>query len=124
MPFETVDLTAILVVITVFTMAAVIGVTMLLVGMKKRQMEIEAYKKAIEKGLPVPELKSPRSPYSTLRASLIWIAIGLGFSFIMIVDGDRTGMAVGSIPILIGIALAISFAIEKKAARNEKQLVE
>jgi len=124
MPFESIDVTAIIVVVTVFTMAAAIAIVLLLVGMKKRQMEIEAYKMAIDKGLPVPELKTARSPYSTLKASLIWIAIGLGFSFIMIVDGDKTGMAVGSIPMLIGIALAISFAIERKAARNEKQIRE
>ena len=124
MSFQSIDLTAILITMTLFVMTAVIVVVLLFVHLKKRQMEIEAYKQAIEKGLPVPELKAPKSPYGTLKAALVWMAIGIGFFIMMLVDGDRTAMAVASIPALIGIALAISFAIEKKAAREEKLMQE
>ena len=89
--------------------------------MKKRRLEIEAYKAAIEKGLPVPELKTmTKSPLSTFKASLIWIAIGIGFSLMMVAEEDINGLAFGSIPVLIGVALMISYFMEKKEKEKEK----
>jgi len=104
----------------VFTVIAVIGVAIIIASIKKRKMEIDAYKAAIEKGLPVPELKIVKSPISTLKAALVWIADGIGFGLLMIADGDAEGLAVSSIPILIGVALMISYYIEKKEREKEK----
>ncbi|MEJ2480149.1 MAG: DUF6249 domain-containing protein [Acidihalobacter sp.] len=109
-----------------FSMTAIviIAVAIIFAGIRRRKMEIDAYKLAIEKGLDVPEIKVSKSPVSTLKAAMIWIAVGLGFGFIMIADGDGSGLAVASIPILIGIALIISYVIEKREREKEQALKE
>lgn len=108
------------IIMSMLTITA-IGITIILAGLKKRKMEIEAYKAAIDKGLPVPELKVPvKSPVSTLKAAMIWIAVGIGFGLMMITEYDYSGMAFSSIPILIGVALIISYIIEKKEREKEK----
>jgi hypothetical protein len=110
----------IMAVLTVFTVIALLGVMLIVAGMKRRKMEMDAYKAAIEKGQPLPDFKiSSRSPIATLKAAMIWIAIGIGFGLMMIVEGDMTALALSSIPILIGIALIISYVIEKKAKEKE-----
>jgi hypothetical protein len=109
-------------IISTFSVIGVLGIMILVVAMKKRKLEIEAYKAAIEKGLPVPEFKvSQKSPVSTLKAALIWIAVGLGFGIMMIPEHDYSGMAFSSIPILIGIALIISYVLEKKEREKKKE---
>jgi hypothetical protein len=114
-------LTPIIAILTVFTVIAVLGVVIILAGVRKRKMEMEAYKAAIEKGLPVPEFKTmTKSPTGTLKAALIWIAVGIGFALMMLADGNPTGLALSSIPILVGIALIISYVIEKKEKEKEK----
>ena len=110
----------ILATLVVFSVVAVLGVAIIIASIKKRKMEIDAYKTAIEKGLPVPELKVTKSPVSTLKAALVWIAIGIGFGLLMIAEGDASGLAFSSIPILIGVALMISYYIEKKEREKEK----
>ena len=105
----------------VFAVIAIIGVTIIIASMKKRKMEIDAYKVAIEKGLPVPEFKIARTPVRTLKAALIWLAVGIGFFIMMVVEGDNSGMSVSAIPVLIGIALIISYKIEKNAEKDEKK---
>ncbi len=108
------------IIMTMLTILA-ISIAIIFAGMKKRRLEIDAYKAAIEKGLPVPELKTmQKSPLGTFKASLIWIAIGIGFSLMMAVENDFSGMAFGSIPILIGVALMISYFMEKKEREREK----
>jgi hypothetical protein len=106
---------------TVLAATVTIAIVIIVAGLKKRRMEIEAYKAAIDKGLPVPELKvMAKSPIGTLKAAMIWIAVGIGFCLIMIAEEDISALAVGSIPILVGIALIISYVIEKKEQEKEK----
>ncbi len=108
-------------IITSMATVLAIALAIIIAAMKKRKLEIEAYKAAIDKGLPVPELKSmEKSPLGTFKASLIWIAIGIGFFFMMLAEGERSGMAFGSIPLLIGVALMISYFMEKKEKEKEK----
>lgn len=102
----------------IFGCIAVLGVVVIFANLKRRGMEIEAYKKAIEKGLPMPELNITKSPVRTLKAALIWIAIGIGLFILIAMEGDFDGIAVSFIPILIGIALIISYYIEKKSANG------
>jgi len=108
-------------IITSMITLLAIAIAIIIAGMKKRRLEIEAYKAAIEKGLPVPELKTlQKSPLSTFKASLIWIAIGIGFSLMMVAERDYNGLAFGSTPILIGVALMISYFMEKREKEKEK----
>jgi len=121
-------LVPITIVAIIFTTLSAVGIVLIFAAIKRRKMEIDAYKAAIEKGLPVPELKirtSAKSPVSTLKAALVWIAAGIGFSIMMLIDAlqdshDFMGVGVGTIPILIGIALVISYFIEKKERAKEK----
>lgn len=120
MPFANFDITAILVTGVVFTCLTIIAVVIIIYSMKRRKLEIEAYKTAIEKGIPVPELKLARAPFSTLKAALIWIAIGLGLFILLLAEGGGDGLGVSAIPILIGLALIVSHIIEKKEIKKNK----
>lgn len=104
------------------TAAVIIAVAIIFAGMRRRKMEIDAYKLAIEKGLDVPEIKVSRSPISTLKGAMIWIAVGIGLGLLILGDGDSSGLGVAAIPILIGIALIISYVIEKREREKEKTL--
>lgn len=103
----------------VMTAIIIIAVAAIIAGIRRRKMEIDAYKLAIEKGIPVPELKVSKSPTSTLKAGMICIAVGIGFGLLTISENDESALAVASIPILIGIALIISYFIEKKEHEKE-----
>ena len=118
MQYGNLDLTAVLVVMVVFFSMCVLGVAIMIAAIKRRNMEMEVYKKAVEKGLPVPELKAPRTPLRTLKAALVWLAVGIGLFLILLTSGESEGLAVSSVPILIGIAMLISYAIEKKTEKN------
>jgi hypothetical protein len=115
-------LVPIVAIISTFSVIGVLGLMIIIAGMRKRKMEVEAYKAAIEKGLPVPEFKiSHKSPLSTLKAALIWIAVGVGFAILMLPEGDTSGLAFSSIPILVGVALIISYVLEKKEREKENE---
>jgi hypothetical protein len=120
-------LVPITIVAIIFTTVSAVGIVLILAAIKKRKMEVDAYKAAIEKGLPVPEFKiriTEKSPANTLKAALVWMACGLGFTIMMYVialeERDFSPMGIGSIPFLIGVALAISYVIEKKEREKEK----
>ena len=116
------------IVAIIFTTLSAVSIVLIFTAIKRRKMEIDAYKAAIDKGLPVPEFKirtAAKAPTSTLKAALVWIAAGIGFSIMMLIDAlqdshDFMGVGVGSIPILIGIALIISYIIEKKERDKER----
>lgn len=120
-------LVPITIVAIIFTTLSAVAIVMIFAVIKKRKMEIDAYKAAIDKGLPVPEFKirtNHRTPVNTLKAALVWMACGLGFTIMMYVialeERDFSPMGVGAIPFLIGVALAISYVIEKKEREKEK----
>jgi len=120
-------LVPITVVAIIFTTLSAVAIVLIFAAIKKRKMEIDAYKAAIEKGLSVPEFKirtSEKSPINTLRSALVWMACGLGFTIMMYLialeERDFSPMGVGAIPFLIGVALVISYVIEKKEREKEK----
>jgi hypothetical protein len=113
------SIVAMIAIVATFGTAIIIVVALVLANIKKHQMEIEAYKTAVEKGLPVPILKVQKSPVRTLKAGIIWIAAGLGLFILIASEGEQKGLGVCAIPILIGIALIISYYIEKKSIKAE-----
>jgi hypothetical protein len=112
--------TVILVTITFFAAFASIFIAMIIANFKRKKLEIEAYKVALEKGLPVPQLKIRRSPIGTLKAGLVCIAVGAGLFILIASEHDTDGIGICAIPILIGVALIISYYIEKKSEKAEK----
>jgi hypothetical protein len=103
-------------VIVVFSFLAVVAIAIIAAGVIKRKKEIEAYKAAIEKGLPLADVKLADSRAGTLRSGLVWIAIGMGSFVVILTAGGTRSLSVSAIPTLIGFALIVSYLLEKRAA--------
>lgn len=120
---ETEAVTVTLISITFFVTIACVILALIIANFRRKKLEIEAYKIALEKGLPVPQLKIRHSPTSTLKTGLIFIAVGIGLFILIATGNDTDGIGVCSIPILIGLALIISYYIEKKNEKSEKHQI-
>jgi len=83
----------------------------------QRRRESELIRFAIEKGQTPPNFPaSPISKFSTLKAALVWIGGAVGW-ILMAIFGElyeRSGFAIGLIPLFIGLALLIGWLIERK----------
>jgi hypothetical protein len=114
------------VLIVAITMAALAAVPImigtLIANNARKRREAELIRLAIEKGMPVPEFTERASRYGTLKAGLIWIAIGIGFMLMVAFssDGDSEAFSLGFIPVLIGIALCVSWYLEVRYHDKEK----
>ncbi|MEE9554102.1 MAG: DUF6249 domain-containing protein [candidate division Zixibacteria bacterium] len=100
------------------------GVAVLIANNAKKKREAELLRIAIEKGQKIPEFEMPRSSkYGTLKAALIFLAIGIGF-LLMVVFEEMLGygeISLGLIPLFVGIALLASWAIERKLEKDRKE---
>lgn len=114
----------VLIVTVIFAALAAVPIMIvaLITNNAKKKREAELIRLAIEKGMPAPDFAESISRYGTLKAGLIWIAIGLGFMLMVAfsVDGGHGDFSIGFIPILIGIALCISWYLEKRYQDQEK----
>lgn len=108
MPLFSDDLTPILFALVIFSFIAVVVIGIIAAGVIKRKKEIEAYNAAIEKGLPVGDLKMVKSPDTTVKSGLIWIAVGVGLFVVILTEGGTKSLSVSAIPTFIGFALIIS----------------
>jgi hypothetical protein len=74
----------------------------------------ETIARLVEKGLPVPPelLRSPRAGQTGLRAGLVLLALGAGLGTFLADLGGPWSLAL--IPGLMGVALLISWAIERR----------
>jgi hypothetical protein len=108
----------VMIVAIVFAVPIMIGLLIFHNARKRRETELTRL--AIEKGMPVPDFTVRPSYYGTLKAGLVWIAVGIGLVLFVAVESDDgySGISLGFIPILIGIALCISWKLEAK--REEK----
>ncbi len=97
---------------------------------RRRFMELHHAERmaAIERGMDIPPLPvelidggSPRSRRSSLRAGLVWFFIGLAMIIGAVAEGDVPSIA-GLVPLGIGIAFLIYYALEGK--KVEAQLLE
>jgi len=83
----------------------------------QKRREAELIRLAIEKGQPAPNFPdAPVSKFGTLKAALVWIAVGVGLILMVIVEDifGWSGVAIGFIPLLIGLALLIGWNVERK----------
>ena len=117
------SMTVVFIVALVFgTMAAVpVLIGLLIAHNNQKKREAEIMRLAIEKGQPVPSFPVRVSHYGTLKAALIWIAVGVGIVLMVAIESPDEGISLGFIPILIGIALLISWFLEKRE-KNHNQL--
>jgi hypothetical protein len=97
-----------------------IGVLIANNGRKKREAEL--IRLAIEKGMPVPDFTESVSRYGTLKAALIWMAVGVGLVLMVAIenDGRWDGISLGFLPILVGIALCIIWFLESRDQDRRK----
>ena len=98
--------------------SCVFGVVALVVGLrfKKQKMLHETIRSMIEKGVAIPpELlqphDAPKRPRSDLRRGLVFASIGIALSIWAGMDKDIP-LAVGLIPLLMGIAFLVTWKIE------------
>ena len=105
-----------------------IPIVALIVDHFTKKSKMRVMEKAIEKGLSLEGLsledeKKPRMPY---RAGMIVLAVGLGIGIFAVLVGQVNPeglfflLGLGSIPMLIGIALIINDRINYDRYSNEK----
>ncbi|MBI5059619.1 hypothetical protein HZB60_07570 [candidate division KSB1 bacterium] len=81
---------------------------------------------ALEKGLPVPMDDAFAKKRRYFRSGLVWCSIGLGLMTLGIVATENDAnelFGVGSIPLLIGLALIAGDLIDLKRAKAERDRV-
>jgi len=106
-------------------MAAVpVLIAVLIANNVRKRREAEIMRLAIEKGQPVPSFPTSVSRFGTLKAGMIWIAVGLGLVLMIAIESEERmeGISLGFIPILIGVALCLAWVLEKKERAETKSL--
>jgi len=114
------------IVLLTTVVVGILGAVPVLIGVliannARKRREAEIIKLAIEKGQPLPSFPVSSSRYGTLKAGMIWIAVGLGIVLMVLIEseGRPEGVSLGLIPILVGIALCISWFLERKEKSQE-----
>ena len=117
-----------IVLIVALTFSALVAVPILIGSLiyrnSQKRREADLIRLAIEKGQPVPEFPAvPVSRFGTLKAGLVWIAVGIGLILWVLFEEifDWTGVAIGFIPLFIGIALVIGWVIEKNSNGEQQK---
>ncbi len=99
------------------------GVAVLIANNAKKKREAELLRLAIEKGQEIPNFEMPQSSkYGALKAALIFLAIGVGF-LLMVIFEEFFGygeISLGLIPLFIGIALLVSWGVERRLEEDKK----
>jgi Domain of unknown function (DUF6249) len=107
-------------VVAVFGMMVSFGLPVVLVAVilyykhRKLRLTHETIARLAEKGLPVPPelLETPRRQDAGLRGGLVLLALGIALAFFFLEVGAP--WSIGLIPGLMGVALLIAWAIERR----------
>lgn len=112
--------------VAILGMVATFGLPVLLVAIilwfkhRKLRMTHETIARLVEKGLPVPPelLASPGQGGSpvALRGGLVLIGLGLALAIFFLETGGP--WSIGLIPGLMGLALVVSWTIERREGRS------
>jgi hypothetical protein len=118
--FENIDVTAIIVTSIIIVIGGAIAITAIITEYSRKKLEHELKMAAIQKGVPVPPTpEKGKNPYGTLKAGLVWTALGIGcFLAFALTDLDRKLGFFGLIAFFVGIALIIAWAVEKKGLKK------
>lgn len=109
----------VLIVMLFFSMIVAIPILIgsLIYRNTQKRREAELIRLAIDKGQPVPNFPAASvTKFGTLKAALVWMAVGIGLILMVVMEDifGWSGVALGFIPLLIGLALLIGWNIEKK----------
>jgi Flp pilus assembly protein TadB len=105
--------------------AAVYVLIKSLTKLQKEKLRHETIRLAIEKGQPLPpellERSIPNQPTDDRKSGLITLAVGVGlFVFLSQYEIGKLGLAwVAMIPSLIGVALLLNWALERRAKAKQ-----
>jgi len=114
MPFFPNDMTPMLFTLSILSFAAIVVIAIIAAGVMKHKREMEVHKAAIEKGLAPGDSDLAKPPEATLKSGLVWIAVGVGLFVVILAAGGTRSVAVSAIPVLVGVALLVSYRLEKK----------
>lgn len=119
-----VELTAIILGISI-PFASVILVIFLALSHvhKKRKLRYHTIELAITSGHELPDsfyesFDNPKHK-SRLQSALVWMAWGLGLGLLFFVCGEPEFAAIGSIPLLVGIAKLITYFVEDRPKKEK-----
>jgi hypothetical protein len=124
--FENIDVTGIIITAIIIVCGATIAIVAIITEYSRKKLEHELKMAAIQKGVSIPPTpeKAPspyRTPYRTLKAGLVWTAIGIGFFLAFAVTDMEPKPKIalfGFIAFFVGIALIIAWAVEKKGLKK------
>ena len=120
---ENINVTGIIIAVTALAIGAAIAIVAIITRYGGRKMDHEARMKAIEKGTNVPIItEKTRTPYQTFKAALVWMAVGLGIFISLVLFAKEPDAAfLGIIPFLVGVALLISWIVERKSLKEKEE---
>ena len=112
---DNVPLVAILGMVMSFVVPLLLVAVILYYKHRKLRLTHETISRLAEKGLPVPPelLDPPRARHFGLRAGLVLMALGLALAVFFFETGGPA--SIGLIPGLMGLALLVAWAIERRA---------
>jgi len=120
---ENIDVTGIVAILTVMAAGVIIAIVAIMTWYGNRKMEHQAKMKAIEKGASIPlSAEKIQTPYRTLKAALVWTAVGLGIYVSLVHYAEEPEAAfLGIIPFFVGIALFVSWLVEKRSVKEKEE---
>jgi hypothetical protein len=116
------DLTVIFINAIVF--GCLFGIATLIAANARRKRETEIMKMAIEKGQSIEKFEfSNQKGNSTLKWAMVFLAFGFGIILMVLFEEmfGWGGSSVGILPLLIGVALLISWKIDKIEAESKSE---
>ena len=110
-------LVAIIGMLVSFGLPVVLVAAILAYKHRKLRMTHETISRLAEKGLPVPPelMERPRPGHYGLRGGLVLVALGIALAVVLREMGGP--WSIGLIPGLMGAALLLSWAIERRVGR-------
>ena len=100
------------------------GIASLIAANARRKREAEIMKMAIEKGQSIEKFEfSNQKTNSTLKWAMVFLAFGFGVILMVLFEEwfGWGGSSVGLLPLFIGIALLISWKIDKADTEDKTQ---
>ena len=113
-----------IVFVNAIVFGCVFGIASLIAGNSRRKREAEIMKMAIEKGQSIEKFEfSDKKTNTTLKWAMVFLAFGLGTILMVLFEElfNWGGSSIGLLPLLIGVALLISWKMDKAEEAKKKE---
>lgn len=112
----------------VIPFAAVVGIFWVVMYYRRARQrdKYQLIEFAIRNGQPLPDsfYQSERKHKSRLQSGIVWIGVGIALIVWGIADNDTDTVAIGIIPLFVGIARIITYFIDDRKALKASQATE